>query len=346
MEMIKYTKGNILSANTEAIINSVNTAGVMGKGVALAYKKAYPDNFVFYEKVCKEKKFDVGQILVFRTGKLLPKFIINFPTKKHWRNPSKIQWIESGLDELVKQIEVLEIKSIAIPPLGSGNGKLDWNQVRNLIHSKLENLRNCEVVVYEPGFITEKNPIPENTAPRLTLARAMLLYLFYKYKALDYNLNLLVSQKLAYFLQRFGEPLKLRYEKGWYGPYAPNLNKVLEYLNGHYIHYNQENDKPDNTIKVDLTKRIEIEAYLKTNASVGQLSRLEHVSQLIDGFETPFSLELLATVDFILKEHPSYTPEDILANIQNWTNRKKELMKLYHIQVAKKRLSEYQGYLN
>jgi uncharacterized protein YwgA len=151
-----------------------------------------------------------------------------------------------------------------------------------------------------------------------------------------------VSQKLAYFLQRFGEPLQLRYEKGWFGPFAPNLNKVLEYLNGHYINYKKDDNSPANTIKLEISKQKEVEEYINKNISEEQKQNLNALSALIDGFETPFSLELLATVDFILKDNPAYTPENILENIQNWTQRKKELMKLYHIQVAVNRLKEFQ----
>lgn len=344
--MIKYTKGNILSANTEAIVNSVNIVGIMGKGVALAFKKAYPDNFKFYEKACDDKSFDIGQLLIYNTGKLMPKYIINFPTKKHWRYPSKIQWVEAGLDELAMQIRALKIKSVAIPSLGSGNGKLDWKIVKPLIQDKLQSLSDCEVIVYEPGFSMETKTDVKAVQPKLTHARAMLLYLFYKYKALDYSLNMLVSQKLAYFLQRFGEQLRLRYEKGWYGPFAPNLNKVLVYLNGYYIHYKKEDNSPANTIKLEMSKQKEVLDYIKQNISEEQKQKLNNVSLLIDSFETPFSLELLATVDFILKANPEYTPEVILENIQNWTHRKKELMKLYHIQVAVNRLNEFQTSFN
>lgn len=339
--MISFTNGNILSAQTDALVNSVNTYGVMGKGVALAFKKAYPDNFEFYKKACDEKRFDVGQVLIFPTGKLLPRYIINFPTKKHWKFPSKMEYIETGLNILVEKIKELNIKSISIPPLGSGNGKLDWKSVKKMIVEKMQSLQVCEIVVYEPGFSPETK-IAE-LQPALTQARAMLLYLFYKYKALDYGITMLVSQKLAYFLQRFGEPLRLRYEKGWYGPYAPNLNKVLESLNGCYIYYKKNDNSPSNVIKIEMNKQNEVEDYLNKNISVEQKQRLDSVCNLIEGFETPFSLELLATVDFILKENPDFTPNEIHENIQNWTQRKKELMKPFHIEVAYNKLNEYRS---
>lgn len=341
--MISFTNGNILSAQTDALVNSVNTHGVMGKGVALAFKKAYPDNFEFYKKACDEKSFDVGKLLVFPTGKFMPRYIINFPTKKHWKFPSKMEYIEAGLNALVEKIKELNIKSISIPPLGSGNGKLDWKTVKEMIQDKLQSLQDCEIILYEPGFSPETKT--EVSQPTLTHARAMLLYLFFKYKALDYGITMLVSQKLAYFLQRFGEPLRLRYEKGWYGPFAPNLNKVLEYLNGYYIYYKKNDDSPSNVIRLELSRQNEIEDYLNKNISAEQKQKLDLVCNLIEGFETPFSLELLATVDFILKENPDFTPSEIHENIQNWTQRKKELMKPFHIEVAYNKLNEYRGSL-
>lgn len=339
--MIKYTSGNILSAEAEAIINSVNIVGVMGKGLALEFKKAYPDNYNEYKKVCDSKSLEIGKLHIYNTGKFLPKYIINFPTKKHWRYPSKIEYISSGLEELKKQIKKLHIQSIAIPPLGAGNGKLDWNDVKNLISEKLKDIEDCEFLIYEPGYQPKILQTKKVSPEKLTVARAMLLYLFYKYLALDYSLNMLVTQKLAYFLQRFGEPLKLRYEKGWYGPFAPNLNKVLEYINGSYINFDTNNIKPGNVIKINSNRKKEVEEYIENETSETQRNRLDKVSQLIEGFETPYSLELLATVDFILKDNPSYSTDDILSNIENWTKRKKELMKYRHIEIAHKRIKQY-----
>ncbi|MBN2213216.1 MAG: macro domain-containing protein [Bacteroidales bacterium] len=315
----------------------------MGKGLALAFKKEYPDNFEFYKKACEEKSFDTGQVLIFPTGKLMPRYIINFPTKKHWKYPSKMEYIESGLDILAEKIKELNIKSISIPPLGSGNGKLDWNSVKKMIVEKLQSLKDCEIIIYEPGFLQEIKTVGQQ--PTLTLARAMLLYLFYKYKALDYDITMLVSQKLAYFLQRFGEPLRLRYEKGWYGPFAPNLNKVLEILNGYYIYYKKNDDSPSNVIRLEMIRQKDVEDYLHKNISFEQKQRLNSVCSLIEGFETPFSLELLATVDFILKDNPDFTPIEIHENIQNWTQRKKELMKPLHIEVAFNKLNEFRDLL-
>ncbi|MEM0994321.1 MAG: macro domain-containing protein [Bacteroidota bacterium] len=151
--MIKYTKGNIIQADAEAIVNTVNTVGVMGKGIALAFKKAFPDNFKIYKKLCDEKKFDVGDLLITDTGQIGPKLIINFPTKKHWRSKSKMEYIEIGMKVLIKEIVQRNIKSIAIPPLGCGNGGLDWEKVKSLILSELAPIEDQIIAtIYEPGY--------------------------------------------------------------------------------------------------------------------------------------------------------------------------------------------------
>src|ERR1035438_6237373 len=131
--MIEFRSGDILKDESDALVNTVNCVGVMGRGIALQFKDAYPDNFKVYEAACKRGEVQPGRMLVFETGKLTPpRFIINFPTKRHWRGRSRIEDIENGLGALVKEIRARGIRSIAIPPLGSGLGGLDWNSVRRV----------------------------------------------------------------------------------------------------------------------------------------------------------------------------------------------------------------------
>ncbi len=149
--MIQYTKGDLLTAPTEALVNAVNTVGVMGKGIALQFKKAYPHNFKVYHKACKDKVFDIGQVLVVQESTLIEKkYIVNLPTKKHWRGKSIYEYIETGLEALVLAIEEYEIKSIAIPALGCGYGGLEWEKVKGLIEKYLGDLEEIDVMVYEP----------------------------------------------------------------------------------------------------------------------------------------------------------------------------------------------------
>jgi O-acetyl-ADP-ribose deacetylase (regulator of RNase III) len=150
--MIVFTEGNLLKAKTEALVNTVNTVGVMGKGIALMFKEAFPENFRAYAAACLKSEIKVGRVFVTERQDWVdgPKWIINFPTKQHWRNPSKIEWIKEGLQDLLRVIREHEIKSIALPPLGCGNGGLDWKDVRPLIQSSLGSLEDVRVIVYEP----------------------------------------------------------------------------------------------------------------------------------------------------------------------------------------------------
>lgn len=149
--MIKLTKGNLFDANTEAIVNPVNTVGVMGKGLALQFKQRYPENFNCYRKAFEHKELTTGNMLLFEVGETSnPRYIINFPTKQHWRGKSKIEYIEEGMEDFVKVIEENNIQSVAIPPLGAGWGGLDWQAVKTCILKHLEPLTEVECWIYEP----------------------------------------------------------------------------------------------------------------------------------------------------------------------------------------------------
>jgi len=336
--MIKYTTGNIIQADAEALVNTVNTVGVMGKGIALAFKKAFPNNYKIYKQVCEDKKFNIGDLLITNTGQLTPKLIVNFPTKKHWRGRSEIEFVEVGMRELVKAIHEKGINSIAIPPLGCGNGGLKWSEVKPIILKELEIIKNeIEVIIFEPGF--NNQVIKPKKIINLTPARAMLLTALKDYQVLGYSINLLVTQKIAYFLQRFGEPLNLNYEKGHYGPYAHKLQHLIKHLNGYYLKFSQEETKP--STPVYLNNFDKVEKYNQENLTNEQKKRLKDVQSLIEGFESPYGLELLATVDFIFKQESIEDTDEIISQIGNWTKRKKKIMKPFHIKVAHQRLKEY-----
>jgi O-acetyl-ADP-ribose deacetylase (regulator of RNase III) len=335
--MIHFKKGNILEANVEALVNTVNTVGIMGKGIALAFKKEFPENYKLYKKACDNNELKIGDLLVTQTGRTIPKYIINFPTKQHWRNTSKIEYIEKGMERLVEVIKEKDIQSIAIPPLGCGNGGLNWKNVKPVIVKGLESVKNStEIILYEPGFNNQSNQTKKDI--KLTPARAMLLSALNSYKILGYSINLLVAQKLAYFIQRLGEPLNLEYEKGYYGPYSHRLQHLLKHLNGYYMHFKHEKTTPGTTIKLDHLQ--EVEEYKNNKLTKKQKERLQSVNELIEGFESPYGLELLATVDYIHKQLGITDNDKITEEIGNWTNRKKDLMKPYHIEVANKRLNE------
>jgi O-acetyl-ADP-ribose deacetylase (regulator of RNase III) len=301
--LIRYTRGDILEAQTEALINTVNCVGVMGRGIALQFKRAYPANFKAYAAACKRGDVQPGRMFVYQTGEQASRrYIINFPTKVHWRGKSRIEHIESGLEALASEIRLRGIRSIAVPPLGSGLGGLDWAEVKPLIDRAFANLPDVEAEVYEPIGAPASRPASAER-PRMTPGRAALVALMGRYLAglLDPAINLLEVHKLMYFAQAAGEPLRLRYAKAWYGPYAENLRHVLMEVEGHLIiGYTGEFDSPDTVLAVLPGAAAEAEDFLSSNDETQV--RLDRVAELVEGFESPYGLELLSTVHWAAHE--------------------------------------------
>jgi O-acetyl-ADP-ribose deacetylase (regulator of RNase III) len=149
--MIQFRQGNLLEFDAEALVNPVNCVGVMGKGLALQFKNAFPDNFRQYKKACDAKEVRPGQMFTIATGSILnPRYIINFPTKRHWKDPSRLKDIEAGLQALITELKDSSIKSVAIPSLGCGHGGLDWATVRPMIIEALSKVPDVDAVVFEP----------------------------------------------------------------------------------------------------------------------------------------------------------------------------------------------------
>jgi O-acetyl-ADP-ribose deacetylase (regulator of RNase III) len=344
--MIEFKQGNLLEEHIEALVNTVNCVGVMGKGIALQFKQAFPENFKQYKKACDLKKVQPGRMFITYTDKLLPKCIINFPTKNHWKGKSKIEDIESGLNALVKEVERLHIKSIAIPPLGCGNGGLDWAQVKPMIVNAFAGLSDVRVVIFEAGDapVTDKIKVATEK-PNMTVARALFIRLLEIYEIPGYTLTKLEIQKLAYFLQEAGEHLKLRYVKHQFGPYADNLNHVLQRIDGHFIRgYGDRTQRSQMYVLPEGKKAAHI--FLEQHPEASE--RLERVSNLITGFETPYGMEMLATIHWVAtKEDPQAAKdcEQAIALVQQWNERKRKLFKPSHLQKAWERLKQ-QNWLN
>ena len=339
--MIEFKQGNLLEENAEGLVNTVNCVGVMGKGIALQFKQAFPENFRQYEKACRAGEVQPGHIFIVSTGTLFyPRYIINFPTKRHWRGKSKIEDIKSGLQALVAEVQQLGISSIAIPPLGCGNGGLDWSKVKPLIESAFAELPEAKVIVFEPTGAPEVDKIQVATSkPNMTRSRSLLIRLLELYGIPGYRLTMLEVQKLAYFLQVAGEPLKLRYVKHKYGPYADNLNHALQRIEGHYIRgYGDRSREAE--IYVLPEGREAAQTFLETEPHAKE--RLEQVSNIITGFETPYGMELLATVHWVAQEDPQAAAdcEQAIIRVQEWSDRKRNLFKPEHIRKAWQRLHE------
>jgi len=335
--MIQYYNGkNLLQEQAEALVNTVNCIGIMGKGIALQFKKTFPDNFKAYEKACKKNEVQVGKMFVFETHSMFgPKYIINFPTKKHWKEMSSIQYIDEGLDDLKKIISNYNIKSIAIPPLGCGNGGLEWHKVRELINKKLNSLVDTNIIVFEPG---QTPAIKSVKIPAMNSNRAAMLVMLANYISPAYELTKLEIQKLMYFLQMCGQPLNLKFEKYHYGPYANNLNHVLDELDGFYL--NGVGDRTENRpITLVIERLHEAESIVNNNEEI--LQRIQRVKEIIEGYETPFGLELLATVHWTMKHENKHNVKDIVGYIHKWSFRKSGLFKEQYINRAVEWLSRF-----
>lgn len=304
--MIRFTQGNLLEASSEALVNTVNTVGVMGKGIALMFKERFSENYRLYKAACKAQEVVTGKMFVTEVRELGgPRWIVNFPTKRHWRSPSQLIWIVEGLHDLRDFIIQNKVGSIAIPPLGSGNGGLDWPLVREQVEVVLSEL-DAEILVFEPTGAYQ-NVSKRSGVEKLTPARALIAELVRRYWVLGMECSLLEIQKLAWFLERSLErlspdnPLDLQFVAHKYGPYANRLEHLLDHLDGSYLHCAKRisDAGPLDVIWFDESRKAFVQAYLNTEAKA-YLPALEFTTRLIDGFESPYGMELLATVDWLL----------------------------------------------
>jgi O-acetyl-ADP-ribose deacetylase (regulator of RNase III) len=324
--MIHYKTGNLLDSEAEALVNTVNTLGVMGKGIALQFKNSFPNNFKLYFNACKNKELKVGQLLITEETLLSgKKTIINFPTKTNWRLPSEYQYIEAGLKELVKVIKAKNIKSIAIPPLGSGNGGLDWKKVKLILEKYLSDIE-CDIYIYEPNSAIKEILVKERV--KLTPARAMLLSVLYELVRNGEFVSEFSAEKIAYFLQRFGakNTFRLEFLPNFYGPYSGKVKHVLYYLNGSYIMgYSSKDKKPFEELGLIPDAEKDVNEFLDKVENSEYKSVVEKTKNLLKGFYSQFGLELLSTIDFIITEKNANTQEDITKELENWSDRKKTL---------------------
>ena len=323
--MIRFTKGDLLRADVDALVNTVNCVGIMGRGVALQFKKAFPSNFEEYKTACDQGEVVPGRMFITERHTLSgPRFIINFPTKRHWKGKSRIEDIETGLDALRSEIQSRAIKSIAIPPLGAGLGGLNWVDVRARIEQRLGDL-GIDIVVYEPGEAPDAAVMARTTEPpAMTVGRATLVTLIHRYLAglLDPFITLIELQKLMYFMQEAGQPLRLNYQKHFYGPYADNLRHVLNQIEGHLVSgYADGGDSPTKQIELVPGAYVEATGFLSADEEAQQ--RFGRVSTLVEGFESPFGLELLATVHWLIRHQGVRSRDEAVVQTHLWNDRKK-----------------------
>ena len=339
--MIEYTTGDLLKSDADALVNTVNCVGVMGRGIALQFKKAFPDNFKAYKAACDREDVRPGKMFVFERQELVgPRYIINFPTKRHWKGKSRIEDVTIGLKDLANEIRERDIGSIAIPPLGSGLGGLNWPDVRREIEIALSDLSDVRIIVFEPSGAPEV--VKSKEMPKMTPGRAALVALMDRYLGglMDPFVTLLEVHKLMYFMQEAGQPLQLRYEKGPYGPYAKNLGHVLNAVEGHLVSGDKDGgDQPDKQLELVPGAREDANAQLMEDAEV--LTRFDLVADLVEGFETPFGMELLATVHWVARQEGANSVEEAVSRIYSWNERKRQFTPR-QIEIAYQTLSHKQ----
>jgi O-acetyl-ADP-ribose deacetylase (regulator of RNase III) len=325
--MIRFTQGNLLETDAEAMVNTVNTVGIMGKGIALMFKEKFPRNFETYARACEAGEIRVGRMFVTETKELFgPRWIINFPTKEHWRGKTNIDWVEEGLKDLARVIREKAIRSIAVPPLGCGNGGLDWREVKPLIEQALGGIDGVEVVVFEP---TEKyqNVAKRTGVEKLTPARALVAEIVRRYCLLGIDCSILEIQKLGWFLERgvlrlrLDDPLKFKFQANKYGPYSHNLTKLLDTLDGSYLRCDKRlsDARPRDLIWFNEDKRDYVAAYLNSSEAKPYGPALEWAAETVDGFQSPLSMELLATVDWMVeRDRTEPTVDAVFSRLGNW----------------------------
>ena len=351
--MIRFTSGNLLDADVDAVVNTVNTMGVMGKGIALMFKERFPENYTAYAAACKAKQVELGRMFVTESPELSgPRWIINFPTKANWRFPSKLAWIVAGLIDLKRVIEEKSIRSIAIPPLGAGNGGLDWCDVRPLIEAALGDMPGVEVLVYEPTAAYQ-NVTKTTGKEELTPARALIAEMVRRYEVLGFDCTILEVQKLGWVLTRviaklgLVDPLKLKFEANRYGPYADNLRHLLDNLDGSYLHSEKRlaDAGPGDVLHFAPDHQQKLAAYFRRAEGAAYVEAIDKTDALIDGFQSPLGMEALATVDWLLtRENTESTIEGIRVALSRWptpgaAERKQKLFTDKLLQAALGRLT-------
>ena len=318
--MLQYKTGDILTEETEALVNTVNCVGAMGRGIALQFKNAFPDNFKAYAEACKRQEVQPGRMFVFDTGRLTnPRYIINFPTKRHWRGKSRMEDIEAGLKALQDVIRERNIRSLAVPPLGTGLGGLNWNEVRLQIEEALGDFNDVRIVIFQPSSAPAAARMARRqSAPGMTPGRAVLVGLMDRYLSglLDPFVTLLEIHKLMYFMKVSEEPAvkQLRIEKGRYGPYAANLTHVLREIEGHYVTgYGDGGDEPYKQLELVPGAVAEAERILQEHPDTR--AQFDRVADLVEGFESSFGLELLSTVHWVIARESPENLADVITRV-------------------------------
>lgn len=341
--MIDRVEGDLFAADVDALVNTVNCVGVMGKGIALQFKRRYPDVFESYENACKRGDVRIGKMHVVATNRLEgPRYVVNFPTKKHWRNPSRLEYIEQGLANLKEVIRELGIKSIAIPPLGAGSGGLDWSRVEPLIIEQLSDLRDVSVKLFVPS--TGHRAIVGAKHMRMTWGRAVLIDLLRSYVTRraavepwedQSGASHLEIQKLMYFANELEPDLRLVFTQGRYGPYSEKVRHLVQEMEGTFLQGHGDGSAAVLSLEpISPTEHAqrELAEYYKGRRGTTEQAVVRKVLEYVEGFEGAYGIELLASTHWVAR-HEAAT-RDVAKKVRGWTNRKGRIFTDAHVRAA------------
>lgn len=310
--MINFVVGNLLESEAYALVNTVNCEGYMGKGIAYQFKLRFPEMNSEYVKQCKQHKLRPGAL---HTYKEASKLIINFPTKDKWREKSKMEYIASGLDALVDFINKEKIPSIAIPPLGSGNGGLVWDEVKQLIIKKLSCLEhNVDIYIYEPSKNYRASPVAE---PQLSLSALILMQIKLHLLPDNIHFNKVCLHKTAYFMTVLSNTNYFRFVKEKYGPYDHDIDVVAKKIKEFEIYHKVKNT--NEAYDILMNKLVSEKTLQKMDFFMPYIRK---AAEFTNHFTDVTSVEGAGTALYIISQAHFATAEDIIAGFQMWSEDK------------------------
>lgn len=308
--MIHFVTGDLLQSEAQALINTVNCEGYMGKGIAYQFKLKYPEMNAEYVKKCKAHKLSPGQLDCFVTGN---KIIINFPTKNKWREKSKMEYISSGLDALLQVIDDYNITSIAIPPLGSGNGGLIWSEVKNIILRKFESLSDkIEIYIYEPSQHYKAVPTAE---PQLSLSALILMNIKFQLSPKLFDKKCL--QKTAYFMNVLSNTNYFNFVRGKYGPYDHSIDVICKNIKEFQVYHGVKSTQE--AYNILMQKLISKKIQDKLEFYIPYISR---AAEYTNSFGNPTEVECAGTALFIIEKAKEIDTDGIILEFKNWSEDK------------------------
>lgn len=306
--MIEYTKGNMFECNADCLINTVNCEGFMGKGIAYQFKVRFPENNKSYIKACKSGELTVGKVHYYIEDGIT---IVNFPTKNKWRENSKIEYIETGMNYFVELLPKLEVKKIAIPPLGCGNGGLIWSDVKKIIENKIVNLTDqYDFIVFEPS--SSYKAVPKRP-PQISISGLVLLDIRLNLK----EFNSIRLQKAGYFLNLFLGEEYFKFDKWKYGPYSHSVDIVARNIKEYQEYYGLDNSQ------VTFEQVYQVICSEKVDSKFNKLHvAVKKSTEYVNAIQTDKKLEGVATVLYLVQTGLSKNREQLIEGFKNWSGDK------------------------